>query len=191
MHCSICEYHYLLIHYIYNIGLLLNSLSYISISKWIKQTQWRIREPPSYSLPPCRSHGFVPNLIFFLVSTFPSTKDHKYTSTISEVICLFTWVICTIQVIRSYASFKSLDHMHHSIHQIICIIQVWLNTPTINRVKTYTSLQHDIRSYVLVHYSTKKYDLAQFLTRSCASKSYVKYISTTLIYFSTSSNYMH
>ena len=90
-------------------------------------------------------------------------------------------IICIIQVIRSYASFKSSDHMHHSSHEIICIIQVWLNTPTINRVKTYTSFQHDIRSYVLVHYSTtNKYDLAQ--SRSCASKSYVKYISTTFMH---------
>jgi len=146
MHCSICEYHYLLIHYIYNIGLLLNSLSYISISKWIKQTQWGIREPPSYSLPPCRSHGFVPHLIFFLVSTFHSTKDHKYTSTISEVIR----VICTIQVIRSYASFKSLDHMHHSCHQIICIIQV---------IRSYYNHQYDlihhqsIESRHILHYN--------------------------------------
>jgi len=145
-----------------------------------KQTQWGIREPPSVSMRKSRSS----------VQKIISTP-----STILEVMCFFPrdictiqvirsyhschQIICIIQVIRSYASFKSWDHMHHSSHEIICIIQVWLNTPTINRVKTYTSLQHDIRSYVLVHYSTKKYDLAQ--SRPCASKSYEKYISTTLI----------
>ena len=128
-----------------------------------------------------KSWFFVSNLIFFLVSTFIVQKDHKYVSTISEIICLFTQVICTIQVIKSYASFK-----------IICIIQVislittlvWLNTPSIN----YNMILGHMFQYTI------QYDLAKFLTRSCALQypcHMYKYISTTSIYFSTPSNYMH
>ena len=122
------------------------------------------------------------------------------TSTILEVMCFFPrdictiqvirsyhschQIICIIQVIRSYASFKSLDHMHHSSHQYDLIHHQSIES---RHILHYNMISGHMSWYTIQY----KYDLAQFLTRSCASKSYVKYISTILIFFNTSSNCMH